>query len=180
MATATFGVESVDETNKAEGRVLVYRSASGNLEYEVPGGGGGSTPQIYYAQGADTSNLGTSLGTIDWATAVFSDPGYTESAGTITIGSALNGKRARVDWHLDCTDGSNRVELYTELQVNGVAQSVASNYSARNSTYNMGGCGSFLYLTLTTDDEIRLRARRSGSTANKAQNGTMLSIETKS
>ena len=35
-------IDDIDPTNKANGRVLVYRSASGNLEYELPSGGGGA------------------------------------------------------------------------------------------------------------------------------------------
>jgi len=36
-------LNDVDNANKADGRVLVYRSASGNLEYEDQSGGGGGS-----------------------------------------------------------------------------------------------------------------------------------------
>ena len=35
-------INDIDPTNKANGRVLVYRSASDKLEYELPSGGGGA------------------------------------------------------------------------------------------------------------------------------------------
>lgn len=178
-------LNDVDNANKADGRVLVYRSASGNLEYEdQSGGGGGSAPSLYYAQAANSNNLSTTLATIDLGTAVFADSGFSESGGVVTIGSALNGQRARVDWAINATGATNRVEIRSELQVDtgGGFSAVASaaNYSARNGTQNTGGVSGFHYLTLTTGMEIRVQALRDGSTANKIINGTMLSIETKS
>ena len=144
------------------------------------GGGGGFTPQIFYAQGDSTSNLGTSLGTLTWTTPVYEDTGYTESSGTVTIGSALNGKRSRVDWNILCTGGTNRVELEVELQVDGSTVARMNNYSARNATQDEGGMAGYHYLTLTTGMTIRVQALRIGSTANLVTTGTSFAIETKS
>ena len=144
------------------------------------GGGGGFTPQIFYAQGNSTANVGTSLATLTWAAAVFEDTGYTESAGTVTIGSALNGKRARVDWSILCVGATNRVELDVEFQVNSVAVARMNNYSARNATEDEGGMVGYHYLTLTTGMALRLRAMKVGSTANLVTTGTSFAIETKS
>ncbi len=144
------------------------------------GGGGGFTPLIFYAQGDSTSNLGTSAGTLTWATPVYEDAGYTESGGTVTIGSALNGKRARVDWNILCSGGTNRVELDVEFQVDGSAVARMNNYSARNSSQDEGGLSGYHYLTLTTGMDLRLRAFRVGSTANLVTTGTSFAIETKS
>jgi len=185
MAVQTQGFEDiesvddlndVDNANKADGRVLVYRSASGNMEYETPAAGGGS-PSVFFAQAADGANLGTAFGVIDWAP-IITDSGYSESAGVITIGAALDGVRARVDWSVSCTGATNRVELRTELRVDGSPVATAANYSARNSTQNTGGVSGFHFLTLADGMEIDVRALRDGSTANKIQDGTALSIVT--
>jgi len=144
------------------------------------GGGGGVTPAIYYAQGAGTGNLGTSFSTLDWAAAAISDTGYSESGGVITISSALNGKVARIDWALEGSGATNRVEIRTQLRVDSSVVATSSNYSARNTTQAQGGVAGFHYLTLSTGDQIDLQALRDGSTANLITTGTMLSIETKS
>jgi len=144
------------------------------------GGGGGFTPAIFYAQGNSTSNLGTSLGTLTWATPVFEDAGYSESSGTVTIGSALNGKRERIDWNILGTGATNRVEIVVEVQVGGSPVARMHNYSARNATQDAGGMAGYHYLTLTTGMTIRIQAFRIGSTANLVTAGTSFAIETKS
>jgi len=144
------------------------------------GGGGGYTPAIFYAQGNSTSNLGTSLATRTWAAATFEDAGYSESGGTVTIGSALNGKRARVDWSILCTGATNRIEIDSEFQVNSAAVARMNNYSARNTTQDEGGLVGHHYLTLTTGMTLRIQAFRIGSTGNLVTTGTSFTIETKS
>lgn len=149
----------------------------------VPGGGGGSSPSLFYAlsnQGG--SSLGTSLGTLTWAAADFEDSGFSESGGVVTIGAALDGQRARIDWQIEATGATNRVELRSQLQVDtGGGFSVvkrAANYSARNSTQNEGGVSGFHLLTLATGMQIRVQALRQGSIANLHADGTSIAITT--
>ena len=79
MAIATYDIEDiesidalndVDNTNKADGKVLVFRSASGNMEYETPSGGGGG-PDI--KAGIATFNTDTWT-SISFVTAFASTP----------------------------------------------------------------------------------------------------------
>ena len=144
------------------------------------GGGGGVTPIIFFAQSADGNNLSTSLATLDWAAPIITDAAYSESGGVVTIGSALNGKVARIDWSIQGTGASGRVEMRSELQVNTVAVSVSSNYTARNNSQNTGGITGYHYMVLSTGDDIRVQALRDGSNANKIVIGTSIAIETKS
>ncbi len=141
--------------------------------------GGGGSPIIFFAQSADTNNLSTSLATLDWATPIITNAAFTESGGVITIGSALNGRIVRIDWSIQCTGASSRVEIRSELQVNTVAVAASSNYTARNSTQDTGGITGYHYLVLSTGDDIRIQALRDGSNANKIVIGTSIAIETK-
>lgn len=158
---------------------LVNSSAT-TLHSHDGGGGGGITPVIFFAQSANTDNLSTSMATLDWSTPIITNAAFSESGGVITIGSALNGKVTRVDWSIQCDGGSNRVELRSELQVNGGTVAVSNNYTCRNTTQDTGGITGYHYLVLSTDDEIRVRALRDGSTADKIVIGTSIAIETKS
>ncbi len=144
------------------------------------GSGGGSAPAIFYAQGNSTADVGTGFATLTWATPVYEDSGYSEAGGTVTIGSALNGKRARVDWSVLGQGAGNRVELNSILQVDSSTVSRMSDYTARNASADEGGVTGYHYLTLVTGMTIRVQAAKVGSTANLITQGTSLSIETKS
>ena len=142
-----------------------------------PQGPAGPTPSIFYALGSGTASIGTALGTISLATATFADTGYFGTS-TITIGSELNGKRARVTWSVAGSGATNRVEIQSELQVNGVRVKGTSNYTARNPTQANGGVQGFHMLTLNTGDELRIRALRVGAVVSLIADETHLSIET--
>ena len=81
---------------------------------------------------------------------------------------------------------TNRVEIYSELEIDPdglsgyTVEAIAANYSARNTAQEQGGVNGFFYVTLATGMLIRVRAQRTGSTANKIIAGTQISIETKS
>lgn len=141
-------------------------------------------PRIFYALGADTSNLGTSLATVVWDTPARSDTGYSDSSGVITITSALNGKWAEFFWSVGGSGANNRVEIRTELQIDpdGVsgftAEKVSDNYTARNATQDTGGIQGFHVHQLATGMKIQIQALRDGSTVNKIKKATSLYIKT--
>jgi len=92
MAIATFDLEDieavdaindVDNTNKADGRVLVFRSASGNLEYEVQSGGGGGGADV--KSGVATNISSHSTGTVSFTTDFAAVPAVTVSWASTSL-----------------------------------------------------------------------------------------------
>ena len=148
------------------------------IQGETGADGAGSTSAIFYALGTGTANLGTSLGTVPLAAATFADTGYTLSANQITIGAALNGKRAFITWAVAGNGATNRVEIRSELQVDTVRVKGSSNYVSRNATQDQGGVQGSHMMTLSTGDVIRVQALRDGSTANLLADETHDSIQT--
>lgn len=114
---------------------------------------------------------------IDFDTEVFGDADLAYSAGVVTVGAGLDGARARVAWRIEGTGATNRVELRTELRVNGVVAKQANNYAARNSAQDRGGTAGEHWVTLAAGMTLDVRALRDGSNALNNPLGTSLSIE---
>ena len=134
---------------------------------------------VFYAQASSTSNIGTSLGTIGWTTQI-TDTGYSESLGIVTIGSELNGKRGFIEWGVQADGATGNVMVEGELQIDtGGGYSTVSTVSfvRRNATYDSGSASaSYVVDSLSTSDNIRVQAIRTGNNANKVQTGTFLRI----
>ncbi len=139
---------------------------------ELVGGGdtakhshaGGSSPRVFYVVNTSTSNLGTSLATEDHETVVKQDSGYSESGGEVTITTA---GWYEFHWSVQCTGASNRIEMRTELQIDGAKVKGSSNYTARNTTQNTGGVTGHHVANISAGEVVRVQALRDGSTANK-------------
>ncbi|NRA49247.1 MAG: collagen-like protein [Phaeodactylibacter sp.] len=142
-----------------------------------PGEAGG-TPAIFYALGSGSANLGTSLGTIPLATPIKSDTGYSVASNEVTIGSDLNDKWAEITWAVAGSGATNRVEVRSQLEINGVRVKGSSNYVSRNTVQDRGGIQGFHIAQLSTGDVIRVRALRDGSTCNLLADETHLAIQT--
>ncbi len=115
MVQATFGLEDiesvddlndVDNTNKANGKVLVYRSASGNLEYETPSGGGGGAD---VKSGVATNIDSLVLGTITFATAFASAP-------SVVVSWEASALRETKKYHITNVTTAQFQILYEEKQ----------------------------------------------------------------
>ena len=148
------------------------------IQGETGADGTGATSALFYALGSGSANLGLALGTVPLATATFSDTGYTLTSNEITIGAALDGKRAFITWAVAGSGAANRVEIRSELQVDTVRVKGSSNYVSRNATQDQGGVQGSHMMTLSTGDVIRVQALRDGSTANLLADETHVSIQT--
>jgi len=142
-------------------------------------GGGGYTPVLFYTKGNGTQSLSaTSLTTVQLAVASISDAGYSFSSDQVTIQSALDGKRVRIDYMLGSTGAGNRQTLRCTLQINTGTVSEMQCYTTRNATHNNGGVCGFWYGTVNTNDVIRLQYSRVQTTGTQDADMTALGITT--
>lgn len=146
--------------------------------------GAGFTPAVFYALGSGSVGLGTALGTVPLDTPAFEDTGYSLSNNQITIGSELDGKRAKITWAVAGGGAANRVEIRSELQLDPTGSGSfsrikgSSNYTARNTAQAQGGVQGIHFVTLADGNVFQIQALRDGSTANLIADETHISIET--
>jgi len=156
----------VDVANKADGRVLVFRSASGNHEYEDQAGGGGGTKRYIQARASSTVNITGTEVTMDLALideqsagdfSLASDQVTILNAGTYSI-------RAQVTTDDIDTAGGARCATEVRVQKNGSDIPGAYLRQYHRETTENSGCLECLH-TFAANDVVRVRLLQlSGST----------------
>lgn len=132
---------------------LGYESDTGNFKigdgatawsslptYSAGGGGGGTSPSIFQVRKTDsaaldstTTNPPTAEAIVDWNTTDLIDTGFSYASGELTIGSALNGRKALFHTQVNGDGFSGRTQVVVEIH-----RDTGSGYSAliRSSNYN--------------------------------------------
>ena len=135
---------------------------------------------FYAVTDQDGVELGTSYAVITWAEPTYSDSGFTEDSGEITVTEVLDNARARIDFAVSCSNASsNTLLIRLEQDPDGVSGYTpirgAGNFAAIAGTVD-----GFHYLELQAGMKFRVQARIVGSTgAVIAALGTQIAIETK-
>lgn len=134
------------------------------------GGGGGSSPAYFQARRTDgaaldstTTNPPSAEAAVLWNVEDVAETGFTYASGTgeLTIGSALNGRKAEMSIQINGDGFTNRTQVVVELQRDtgsGYATLIRSaNYNSRDSDQNEGATSiSGFVVTLATDDKYRV------------------------
>ncbi len=149
-------------------------------------GGGGYTPVVFMARKTDGSTIAATTGTnpplvaetLTWDENDITDTGFSYSAGEVTIGSAINGKRLEVSVQLNADGQIGRSQLVVEVQVDtGSGYVVAirgSDYNARDSDQNEGATviSGFIIPSVATGDKIKIMAGNNADSSTKGAYGT--------
>ncbi len=128
--------------------------------------------------------IGTTLQTLDFDTVETAAPGFTYSAGEITVGPSLDDRSAMVDVAVSVSTTANqdcnlRVELQRDSGSGWLIDRAVQNMAITSKTVDRGTVGLNGWpVLLIAGDKYRVQVLRDGAAATTVPKGTWLSMRT--